>query len=197
MAVTLDKYRVSEHEFTREDVGGYCFNEEKCTSSSDVAYKFRVSCWFNEFKEAERKVKTAFYSTIYSDAYSAFSGYNVNTKIFVDDEQKAAKTITSISKGGSAPAASWEGYLDYDEDGNLEFTVKATLACSSNDVYPPKSAEVTIDVKFPQIESLSKKSFKVRVNGKWVDAIAYAYHDNGWVEAEIYVRDNNEWKEGA
>lgn len=197
MAISLDANRTSSHEFTVEEVGGYAFNEVKCNSDSSVAYKFCITAWFNEFKPEERKVNASFNSRLYSDKYSAFGQYNVYTKVFVDDVQKASKTITSLGAGSDVAGATWKGDLEYSEDGTLECVVKATLSCSSSGVHPPKSATVEIKVKFPNIDKLRNPSLKAEVNGNYVDCVAYARVGDKWVECTAHGYHNNEWKKGV
>ena len=197
MAITLDENRVSSHEFTVEEIGKYVFNEVKCSSSSEVAYKFRITAWFNEFKPEERKVNVSFNSRLYSDKYSSFAQYNVYTKVFVDDVQKASKTINSLNAGSDTAGGTWTGDLEYSEDGTLETVVKATLSCSSSQVYPPKSATVEIKVKFPNIDKLKNPSLKAEANGNYVDCVVYARVNGEWVECTAHGYHNNEWKKGV
>ncbi|MDD6467239.1 MAG: hypothetical protein PUF50_03555 [Erysipelotrichaceae bacterium] len=196
MAISLDSNRKSSYTFTKDDIGNYVFNEVKCTSSSDVSYKFRISTWLDSIDEINRKVKVRFNSRLYSDAYSAFSSFNVVTKVFVDDVQKSSKTITSLDKNSNVAGATWSGELQYDENGIIETTVKATLSCSSSYIYAPKNATVEIKLKFPNIEKLKNPSLKVYANGKHVDAIAYVFHNKKWIESVAYGRRGKSWVKG-
>lgn len=197
MAISLDANRTSSHEFTVEEVGGYAFNEVKCDSDSKVAYKFCITAWFNKFKPEERKLNVSFNSRLYSDKYSSFAQFNVNTKVFVDDVQKASKTITSLNADTSVLGAMWSGDLEYNEDGTLECVVKATLSCTASQYYPPKSATVEIKVKFPNIDKLRNPSLKAEVNGNYEDCVVYARVNGEWVECTAHGYHNNEWKKGV
>ena len=73
MAISLDKERKSSYTFTLEDLGTYVFNEVKCESNSLVAYKFRISTWFDKFEPENRRVKVRFNSRLYSDPDSSFA----------------------------------------------------------------------------------------------------------------------------
>ena len=197
MAISLDKDRVSLHEFTKEEVGTYVFNEVKCTSDSQVSYKFRITAWFDKLFEDERKVKVRFNSRLYSDQLSSFAQYSVNTKVLVDDVQKASKTISSLGTNSNVAGATWEGELEYAENGTLESVVKATLSCTQSGIHPPKSANVDIKVKFPIIAKLKNPSLKGKVGDNFVDCIAYVYPNNAWIEAVAYSYHDNEWKKGV
>ena len=75
--------------------------------------------------------------------------------------------------------------------------VKATLSCSSSQVYPPKSATVEIKVKFPNIDKLRNPSLKAEANGNYVDCVAYAWINGEWVEPIAYAYHDNEWVKGV
>lgn len=197
MAISLDNKRVSSYDFSMEDIGEYAFNEVKCTSDSQVAYKFRITTWFDELLQDERKVKARFNSRLYSDAYSSFAQFNVITKVFVDDVQKSSKTINSLGTGSDVAGATWTGELEYAEDGTLECVVKATLSCSASQNYPPKSATVEIKVNFPNIDKLRNPSLRAKVNGEYVDCVSYAKVNGEWVECIAHAYHDNEWKKGV
>ena len=197
MAISVDGGRVSSYSFKKEDIGSYVFNEVKCTSDSQVAYKFRITAWFDAIKEEERKVEVRFNSHLYSDPYSAFSSYNVVTKVLVDNSQVASKTITSLSKDSSVAGATWDSELEYAEDGTLECVVKATLSCTSSGIYPPKSANVEIKLTFPEISKLRNPTLKAQVNGQTVDCIAYARINGEWIECEAYGYQNGNFRKGV
>ena len=197
MAFVLDENRTTEYKFSESEIGTYAFNEDNCQSASNVSYKFRLTIWFNSIDKVNRKLNASANSRLWSGSGSAFSGYSVVTKVFVDGVESATKTIKSLDKGSNVAGAQWTGDLQYNEDGKAEATFKATLSCSSTAAYPPKSCEVQIKVAFADIEALSKKSFKVHINGEFKDSVAYVFTEDKWTEAVAYVRNENEWKEGA